>query len=609
MSKKKPIDELLSTHRTKPRIIKSKKSAKSQKSIKPKKSLISKKYINSPNSPKSPKSINLANYSDSDSHKSTDSPKSKEYTLSQNENKLITSDIQVPNDSNVALYGISNYEALALGIGDPDEMSHEELVKFFDILGKSYEKMTIISLQEEAKQYLLHATAQMLSDNAMKMSHSTTRIDDRYFNLVKQKVQDYSAEMQNASDVVENAIGKFELAVVNTKLTSEERKKFQICLDELKLFQNELEKNGVIASQKKGVVAGVKRTIDELKNKSPSWTKTALLATTGVLAAALVKKFIWDHSSVQKLREWITIPNFQVPTIMLKKRINSKIFEHWVKWTNKKPNEELKSIIDNKTIQPKEKNEKISKILVNYFETSPNQSDIKNYIDKQPSFLGHIISSSNESVQKLWNTILHKIEPGLDLVGYYPAVVNDAYKYYQKNNIRFDILMDAIISSIKPTFFTTVLFKKDIDILLDQYLLSSNKSVIDLENYAMIYWFTQMPYNVEDILIEKINNQISKNKISTIGVSSSADIHFSVEEVIINWLYHSPLFGNFETDILSDLRKKQDDIIAKLKISEQKDSIESKIIDNFIKAKANKPEFNYLVKSAEKIKKINDKNP
>ena len=80
------------------------------------------------------------------------------------------------------LYGVYPEEALALGIGDPDNIGEDELRTFFDIVGKpseNYQKMSIPALRTEARRYLVQVTAKQLLANALKLSHSklTLKID------------------------------------------------------------------------------------------------------------------------------------------------------------------------------------------------------------------------------------------------------------------------------------------------------------------------------------------------------------------------------------------------------------------------------------------------
>ncbi len=125
-----------------------------------------------------------------------------------------------------SLYGVYPEEALALGIGDPDNIGEHDLLKFFDIVGKpskNYQEMSITALRTEARRYLVQVTAKQLLPNALKLSHSKTHVEDRYFKLIRNKIQEYTAEMQNAVEVVQSSIGKFEEAIASKNITEKNR--------------------------------------------------------------------------------------------------------------------------------------------------------------------------------------------------------------------------------------------------------------------------------------------------------------------------------------------------------------------------------------------------
>jgi len=527
--------------------------------------------------------------------KSTSSRRSQ--VLSSSPPGLLSTDIESAGDVKSSpdltaettvksIYGVYPAEALALGIGDPDNIGEHDLLKFFDIVGKpseNYQEMSITALRTEARRYLVQVTAKQLLSNALKLSHSKTHVEDRYFKLIRNKIQEYTAEMQNAVEVVQSSIGKFEEAIASKNITEKQRDKFNLCLAQLKKFQKELESYGLVATHKEGIVAGAKRG---MRRAQHNWKKTAVTAGLGVAGALLLTKLVWDHSLIQKWVTYTPIP-YQNPVKSALHKLTFRKEEKWRQWLEKRS--QFKVIYDRiKEKKGDDFNDAMTKGLMDYVETAPSLDEIKLFIEKKPSIFDKFLLRGSKP-RELWSSILSKLEKPLTKIKYYPDAVDKAYEKLKKNDDEVDKLTKIVLGVLKPGFYRAMM-AEDVSTLIDEYLnIGNNKEQVITRrvqarlNAAMLQWAANMPYNVETKLTELIRamnsapttmSKFLESKDSKYLVTSGLSIKFPHEKSIVNWLYQCPVLGEVATSFV-EKSVKWNSILNKMIRQRQKDIVEN----------------------------------
>jgi hypothetical protein len=88
---------------------------------------------------------------------------------------------------------LSPEEALALGIGNPDELTIPQLRAFFSIVNpiESKQGMRTKSLKRDARNYLNRALPQDFLRNALSMSKSKNQIESKYLDYVVFTTKEY----------------------------------------------------------------------------------------------------------------------------------------------------------------------------------------------------------------------------------------------------------------------------------------------------------------------------------------------------------------------------------------------------------------------------------
>lgn len=398
--------------------------------------------------------------------------------------------------------GIKPFEALVLGIGEPDALSKDELLQFFSVVSKEevdYNSKNEDDLRFMARQYLLTVTPDIITENAMKMSQSDSEIADRYFEVIRRKIEEYQAELQNAKGVVQTAIEKFDNMVNNSQLEATERETFQSCLTELQKFQKELEKNGFMAS-----------------SPPPSPKKNTVLKIAGAVgvagALALAGRIAWDAGLRDKIMGAALIE------MKVGDGFSNMVWNRYATFFNNRQNiatGDPNSILTGLDLEVGDDID-ITKI-------APG-TNARSFLRKIP-----------DSISSVMNKVLDNIEARIPY--FYPERVREIDIDYDNDWCKERLT--ALFTQIKSRFFQLLATYSIADLLA---LIRKKKGDKYIGQAALLIWFLEIPPNMAP-LVEKFGKDLDGTNKDDLASKLAADCLDAVPKLlIINWLYNCPIF-------------------------------------------------------------------
>lgn len=533
--KKNSVEELLSTHKTKRSASKKRPPSKQKNAmtvlteipVKTRK----KKSMEMPTEAPMDQTELVPELSDSDSDQPSPPPSSVTSSDSDMISDMISdSDLRTPPIGNLSeeesvadeeeekeedteVYGIQRYEALALGIGEPEALSDNGLLRFYSIIdSKDANARSINSpadrenLNFEAKQYLVALTPEVITEKAVKMSGGG-EIADRFYAAIKDKINEYRAELQNAQSIVDTAIGKFDAVANNSDIDKAERDKFKTCLGELKKYQKQLRKNGFGA------------TIASPPASPKKWStlKVAGAAVAGVGLAAVAGRVAWDAGLKDKL--------MRTPLVELetgKPTFFKTQFNRYAKFLNRRQNLPFNN--------PDEILKDLNIILPNgEMVNSPpgTLQTVRMFLQKVP-----------DSISRVWNNIIDQIEVHLPGTTIFPENAQELAKELILNKEECKNFLEILFTALKGKLFKVLTTYTDSDLL---GLLRDKKGDNYIGQAALIIWFSTAPPNI----IQAVQNYGQ----ALTDTNKEKKVEELVEEimtmplvVINNWLYNCPIF-------------------------------------------------------------------
>jgi hypothetical protein len=440
---------------------------------------------------------------------------------------------------NSKVFTVPAEEMLALGIGNVEDLNVEQLRRFFEIVNgepASKQKQSLKVLQKKATHYLFKVKPHQLLKNAQMMSSNVNKIDDKYRNLVQQKIQEYTSQLSNIRDTVDQAVTKFDNILLQTDLSADKKQRFERCHNELVKFHKQLEKTKLLANK-----TTKQKLVSFLKKKS-TWKKAA----AGIASAYLLKKLVldshvvqkWIHSKVPKLTEW-------QPTIEFHKLVDkisggqlTKLDDFLQQRPNcgeeTKPAECFKSWIKNASSEER-------KQLTGATST------------KNPNFITDMLKNTSESTKNIWVKVLKYIKPSIPTYKYDPWVIQNAKPEQINAEIQkfIKLFNNDLIPKIKKFGVIRLinLFRTVAKTTTDK---TEEKAA--LVNVMFLKWWRTIPFS----LVREIATK-----------SNIADYDVKYDYLAVkNWIYTSPIiqctkpelcqvFASKKTEFLTNLEDKK----------------------------------------------------
>jgi hypothetical protein len=496
-------------------------------------------------------------------------------------------------------------QLLALGIGDANNLTTDQLRKFFKIADPkkeaTYLALTESELKIKAKLYLAAASPKQLLDNALKMSRSKTTVDDRYYTIIRQKIREYKSELENVGGTIQNALEKFEKVLSKQGLTPAQKLKYQQCRDDLENFSKQLKKSGISQNTSK-IVSG---PLSEQLQSKDNWKKAALLGA-GLVGTVLFKKTVLDSAMMQT---WLssTIPSLskvdlnKKTTDMLNKLTGNRVKE-WEIWiqTIGDPKGDFKKLKEIPS-DTEDYKTKLNDLLLKWIREAPNPDEILSFEKGTPNFISWLLSKVVSGKERTaWEDILKLLVPVVKNTLEHPAFVKTA-SWTDEQTTRFT---KALLGTLKINVFTEIK-SSGVSGIIDRFKMVSSDKDKDadtrkcaLMNSTVLKWVSEMPFVVAQSLALCLESKDLKD-VEVLLQKFKVDSQLSV----IHWLYNSPILGEeFTADSTVDkeLASKQRQLKQALEITDK--DFASTQIPLLLAPSEDKKDFATFKKQLEEIK-------